>query len=150
MPVPEDFGVDDSDLIEVVVPNDLRAVKHPEQLILTQLGCCRYSDESVFAIKLALEEALTNGVKHGNCSDPTKHLTVRFCVKPDRAVIMIRDEGSGFCPDAVPDPTAEENLQRPNGRGIMLMNAYMTRVHYNSRGNEVWLMKENRPSARGA
>lgn len=143
MSAPEDFGVCDCDLTEVVVPNDLRAVKQPEEMILRQLGSCCYSEESVFAIKLALEEALTNGVKHGNCSDPSKRLTVRFCIRPDRAVIMVRDEGNGFCPDTIPDPTAEENLQRPNGRGIMLMNAYMTSVRYNPQGNEVWLLKVN-------
>ena len=54
---------------------------------------------------------------------------------------MVRDEGTGFCPTAVPDPTEAENLERPNGRGIMLMQSYMTRVWFNERGNEVWMMK---------
>ena len=47
-----------------------------------------------------------------------------------------------FCPEEIPDPTAEENLDRPNGRGIMLMQSYMTKVRFNRTGNEVWLLKE--------
>ena len=58
---------------------------------------------------------------------------------------MMSNEGRGFCPENVPDPTAEENLERPNGRGIMLMHSYTTRVCYNRTGNEVWMLKEKSP-----
>jgi serine/threonine-protein kinase RsbW len=146
MSLPEQLGLDAAtQFVEVVVPNDLRAVKNPEEQILRALQRSGYSEEVIFAIKLSLEEALTNGVKHGNCGDPTKKLTVCFSITPQRAVIMIRDEGCGFRPCEIPDPTAEENLERPSGRGIMLMNHYMTRVCYNGAGNEVWLLKENTP-----
>lgn len=144
MRVPEDFGVRESDLVELTVPNTLRDAKEPEDRILSELSRCKYSQEVTFAIKLALEEALTNAVKHGNRNDASKHLIVRFHINPDRAVIMVRDEGNGFHFDRLPDPTAEENLERPNGRGIMLMQAYMTRIWYNRTGNEVWMLKENR------
>jgi len=70
---------------------------------------------------------------------------VRYYVDPRRVVVMVRDEGRGFCPENVPDPTAEENLERPNGRGIMLMHSYTTRVCYNRTGNEVWMLKEKSP-----
>lgn len=143
MQVPREFGVRDDELTEVVVPSDLRSVKAPEGKIITQLRRCNYSDEAIFAIKLALEEALTNGVRHGNRGDPSKTVTVRFFVDSDRVIIMVRDEGNGFVPELVPDPTAEENLERPSGRGIMLMHAYMTKICYNSAGNEVWMYKEN-------
>lgn len=147
MQAPDDFGIRDADLTEVVVPNDLRSVKQPEDRIMSALSRCQYDEETIFAIKLALEEALTNGVKHGNRNDPGKKLRVRYFVNPERTVIMVGDEGCGFAPDCVPDPTAEENLERPNGRGIMLMHAYMTRVRYNDAGNEVWLLKEKRPTS---
>jgi serine/threonine-protein kinase RsbW len=144
MQAPDDFGICDADLTEVVVPNDLRSAKGPEDRIMSALARCKYDEETIFAIKLALEEALTNGVKHGNKNDPAKKLTVRYCISPQQAVIMVGDEGAGFSPESVPDPTAEENLERPNGRGIMLMHAYMTRVRYNRAGNEVWMLKEKR------
>lgn len=143
MSVPLDFGVRDEDLIELVVPNNLRAAKASEDRIMGDLARHGYPEESLFAIKLALEEALTNAVKHGNRNDASKRLVVKFRVDNQRAVIMVRDEGQGFAIDDVPDPTADENLERPNGRGIMLMQAYMTKVQYNSVGNEVWMLKEN-------
>lgn len=143
MRAPSDYGVRDADLTQLVVSSDLRQVKGPEQQILSDLARCNYDEESIFAIKLALEEALTNGVKHGNRNDSSKTITVRFHVTPERVVICVRDDGPGFRPELVPDPTADENLERPNGRGIMLMHAYMTKVSYNEAGNEVWMLKEN-------
>lgn len=150
MNVPADFSVRPSELSEIVIPNDLRSAREPEQRILSQLGVCGYDPDTVFAIKLALEEALTNAIKHGNRNDGSKRIVVRYAVNPERAVIMVRDEGNGFRPEAVPDPTADENLERPNGRGIMLMQAYMTRVCYNHAGNEVWMLKENREARSAA
>ena len=143
MDIAAEFGIREQDLEQIVIPSDLRAAKEPEQRILDELARQGYSEDARFAIKLALEEALTNAIKHGNRNDPRKHVTIRYRITPQRAIIAIRDEGRGFCPDNVPDPTADENLERPNGRGIMLMHAYMTRVRYNPAGNEVWLMREN-------
>lgn len=142
MKVPEGWGVRDSDLTEITVQNDLHAAKEPEDRIIGELPRHGYDPDCVFAIKLALEEAITNAVKHGNRSDPTKRLTVRYRVQPDRIVIMVRDEGPGFSPSRLPDCRADENLERPSGRGILLMQAYMTRVAFNRRGNEVWMLKE--------
>jgi serine/threonine-protein kinase RsbW len=62
-------------------------------------------------------------------------------------VVIIEDEGPGFAPTDVPDPTAEENLEKPGGRGIMLMKAFMTRVEYNQKGNRVRLEKVRDGSA---
>lgn len=143
MKVPSDFGVDDEALATVVVPNDLRSVKAPEARIMDALRRCGYRHDTTFAVKLAYEEAVTNAVKHGNRNDPAKHVCVRFYVDTQRVIIMVRDEGNGFAPEHVPDPTADENLERPSGRGIMLMSAYMTRVCYRDAGREVWLLKEN-------
>ena len=142
MKVPPDFGIDDADLVDVVVPNDLRFVREPETRIMAELRRCGYDDDTVFAIKLAFEEAVTNAVKHGNCDDRSKRVHLRYYVDARRVAFMVRDEGCGFCPDEVPDPTADENLERPSGRGLMLMQSYMTKVRYSAAGNEVWLLKE--------
>jgi serine/threonine-protein kinase RsbW len=143
MKVPPDFGIDDADLVRVTVPNDLRKIREPEADIMARLNAAGYDADTVFAIKLAFEEAVTNAVKHGNCHDPTKKVDLGYYVDPQRVVIMVRDEGCGFCPENVPDPTADENLEQPNGRGLMLMESYMTKLRYNDVGNEVWLLKEN-------
>lgn len=100
-----------------------------------------YKREAVFAVRLALDEALVNAVKHGNKHDPEKTVQVDFNIDADRMVIEIEDQGTGFVPDELPDPTAEENLGRPNGRGVMLMRAYMTKVEFNESGNRVILTK---------
>lgn len=142
MKVPPDFGIDDADLTDVVVPNDLRFVREPEARIMAELRRCGYDDDTVFAIKLAFEEAVTNAVKHGNCGYRRKRVHLWYYVDGRRVVFMVRDEGCGFRPEQVPDPTADENLERPSGRGLMLMQSYMTRVCYSATGNEVWLLKE--------
>ncbi len=143
MKVPREFGVDDAALASVTVPNHLRAVQEPEARIMAELRRCGYSTDVTFAVKLAFEEAVTNAVKHGNCNDCQKHVHLRYYVDPARVIIGVRDEGTGFCPDEVPDPTADQNLERPCGRGIMLMSAYMTKVRYSPEGNEVWMLKRN-------
>ena len=128
----------------VEIPSTLNAAKQAEDDILREIGRYGYDEEDTFAIKLAIEEAMTNAVKHGNRNDSSKQITVRYSVTPDQAVILVHDQGSGFTPDRVPDPTKPERLSRPNGRGIMLMRAYMTEVYYRDEGTEVCLIKRRR------
>lgn len=150
MSVPEDFSVDEASLAELVASSDLRSAKASGDRILAELARHKYDSDTIFAIKLALEEALANAIKHGNGNDPSKHIVIRFHIGGEHVAIMVRDEGNGFRPNAIPDPTANTNLERPYGRGIMLMYAYMTKVRFNEAGNEVWMLKENptRPPAK--
>ena len=101
----------------------------------------QFGEEAVFAIKLTLEEAVTNAIKHGNKCDRSKNVTVRYFVDDYQAIVFIRDEGQGFRPDEIPDPTTPERLSLPNGRGILLMKAYMTELEYLHNGTEVYLRK---------
>lgn len=96
-----------------------------------------YDRASCFALRLALEEALSNAILHGNRSNPQKNVTVRYQVDSGRVVIEVEDQGQGFDPEAVPDPTRTENLEIPAGRGIILMRAYMTEVQFAAPGNRV-------------
>jgi serine/threonine-protein kinase RsbW len=143
MKVPPDFGVEDDQLVSLTVPNDLRCLKEPEARIMKALRDCGYERDTIFAVKLAFEEAVTNAVKHGNRNDASKSVHLRYHVDRERVVLMVRDEGPGFTPENVPDPTADENLERPCGRGLMLMSAYMTRVRFDDNGREVWMLKDN-------
>ncbi len=95
-----------------------------------------------FAIQLALDEALVNAARHGNKLDPDKTVHAQWSFDHKGFKITIEDQGPGFDPGMLPDPTAEENLARPHGRGVMLMNAYMTKVTFNKRGNIVTLTKD--------
>lgn len=131
---------------EIIVPNDLAAAKQPERAILEEAQACGYCENAAFAIKLALEEAMTNAFRHGNKRDPNKHITIRYQVAEDRIEIEVVDEGEGFEPDKVPDPTQPEYIDRPHGRGIMLMRAYLDLVEYSKTGNAVRLVILNKPS----
>lgn len=124
-----------------VIPSDQRETVIPKQAILRELERHQYSEEDAFAVKLALEEALSNAIKHGNGNDPSKSVTVRFAVSRDKAVVIIRDEGPGFEPAQVPDCTAPERLPLPNGRGIMLIQSYMDEVCFRDNGRELYLLK---------
>lgn len=104
----------------------------------------RYDPASVFAIRLALEEALANAFKHGNKGDPRKHVQMDCRVEHDVVVIEIEDQGEGFDPLSVPDPTEQENVEIPSGRGLTLMRAFMNEVHIQPPGNRV-RMKYVRP-----
>jgi len=119
----------------------LGGLRAPQEDILRRAAECGFSEQEVFAIKLALEEAFSNAVKHGNCCDPKKDVTVRYAVTPETLVVIVRDEGTGFTPAEVPDPTAPDRLSVPSGRGIMLLRAYMDEVEYRDNGREVRFAK---------
>jgi len=130
------------------IPSTNTAAAQVQQQVVDAIQGHDYKREAIFAVRLALDEALVNAVKHGNQNDPDKTIRVDFEIDDVRMVIKITDEGTGFKPQDLPDPTAEENLSRPNGRGVMLMRAYMTTVDFNDEGNRVILTKRhdcNRP-----
>src|SRR5438105_6015851 len=91
----------DGPLRELSVRSDLVAAKKPEEVILAEVQRHGYSEEDIFAIKLSLEEAMTNAVRHGNRHDAGKNIRVRYSVTPRRIIIMVADEGPGFCVDDV-------------------------------------------------
>jgi len=131
---------------QVSIANDFREAKKVEDGIVAAAQGYAYPDEDLFALRLSLEEALTNAIRHGNGCDPGKHVHVRYAVTPHQVDIYVADEGRGFDPSEIPDPTTAENIELPSGRGIMLMRAYMNRVEYNPQGNEVHLVKRREAS----
>ena len=124
-----------------VIPSEPQATSEPKEEILRELESCGFSKDETFACKLALEEAFSNAVKHGNEGDYSKSITVRWAVSRQKVVVVVRDEGGGFEPEAIPDPTHPDRLPLPNGRGIMLMKAYMDEVSFRDQGREVWMVK---------
>jgi serine/threonine-protein kinase RsbW len=113
--------------------------------LIDALSPLQFTEREVFGIRLALEEAIVNGIKHGNRNDSTKAVRIRYQVTDSQFLIEIEDEGRGFDPDGVPDPLAPENLERPGGRGVFLMRHYMTWVSYNERGNCVTMCRRREP-----
>lgn len=99
------------------------------------------SDMDLPDMQLALEEGLANAIKHGNQLDTSKKVTVECYLNEDVVRIVIQDEGEGFDLNDVPDPTLPENLDKPSGRGVMLMKAFMDDVIYNDVGNQLTFIK---------
>ncbi len=109
--------------------------------ILEELEHLGYSPKERFGIRLALEEALVNAVKHGNRGDSTKTVQVDYHASDEQFAIEIQDEGPGFRPECVPNPLDPQNLDRPSGRGLLLMEYNMTWVQYNDAGNGVTMCR---------
>jgi serine/threonine-protein kinase RsbW len=109
--------------------------------VVAALETAGYSHREVFSVRLSLEEAMVNAIKHGHRGDPTKDVRIRFQITPAFTLAEVEDEGPGFDPEAVPDPLAEENRLSDHGRGLLLMRHYMTCVRYNATGNRVTLCK---------
>lgn len=97
-------------------------------------------------IEIALREALANAVVHGNRQDARKKVHISCAIHASGVLsIVIKDEGCGFDPAKVPDPTAIENIARQSGRGIHLMKAFMDDVRFEQGGTQVRLHKVFKP-----
>ena len=125
------------------IPSDYVAGRDVQKQILADVAANGFDDESTFAIKLALEEALINAIKHGNKLDPAKTVTIHAKVSPKLCEIQIEDQGKGFDRKSVPDPTLIENIEKCSGRGILLIEAYMSKVSWDRDGRRVKMVKKN-------
>lgn len=126
---------------EAVVESTSSAIISVREGILTELKAKSFSEEDIFSVHLALEEAFINAVRHGNKMDPAKGIKIDYSVAQDKIEVSVTDEGDGFDPEAVPDPRYGENLYKPEGRGLFLMRSYMDVVKFNERGNSVCMVK---------
>lgn len=123
--------------------------RRAQESILSAVEELQYDPSSCFAIRLALEEAISNAFRHGNKDDPEKTVCLVCDIGADQVVLDVEDQGPGFNPGAVPDPTEEENLEIPCGRGIVLMRSFMTEVSFQPPGNRVRMIFR-RPDASAA
>ena len=126
-----------------VIPSDFTAGRDVQRQIMADVARNGFDDDNTFAIRIALEEALVNAIKHGNRLDPGKKVRVEATVTPDRAEITVEDEGPGFNRADVPDPTCDENICRPSGRGILLIESYMNDVRWDRGGRRIHMVKHN-------
>lgn len=124
------------------IPSDTAEGKRVVEQLLDQLQQHEWAEHDVFGIHLAVEEAIVNAIKHGNQDDPAKLVHVVIQLSKERMWIQVTDQGSGFNPEEVPDPTDDDNLELPSGRGLMLMRSFMAAVEYNEIGNSVVMEKE--------
>lgn len=118
--------------------SELESVCHE---ILTEAASNSFTEEDVFAIHLALEEAFINAVKHGNKNDSNKKIGIDYSISDDKFEITVSDEGEGFQPEGVADPRSDENLCKSSGRGLLLIRSYMDKVEYSKKGNAIIMVK---------
>lgn len=136
---PKPFALETATMHPANTRQDILAV---EEAVLGALVRSGYDEASRFAIRLALEEGIVNAFLHGHRGLPDETtLTVHYAVTPDETTLSITDQGPGFNPASVPDPTLEENLELPSGRGLMLMRAYMNGGVHHVNGGSTLVMK---------
>lgn len=109
-------------------PNNLITVEEFVNYFAKDLGL---SDEKLASLLLAVTEATTNAIIHANKSDKKKMVKVEATVEKSKLIVKIIDEGRGFDPSKIPDPTHPENLLKDSGRGVYLMRIYMDDLKYN-------------------
>ena len=88
-------------------------------------------------ILISLTEAVNNAIHHGNKGDRNKKISVVCKVKEDKLKFEVRDEGQGFDPDGIPDPTSGERIDKENGRGVMIMKTLANKVEFKKKGSTV-------------
>jgi serine/threonine-protein kinase RsbW len=127
-----------------VIPSTFDALNSIEDKVMAVVKDLPCAPEDLFGASLSLREALTNAILHGNQNDPAKRVLIACFCECERDVgllLIVRDEGQGFNPDEVPDPTRAEAIHEWHGRGICLMRHFMDEVRFEQGGSEVLLRK---------
>ncbi len=125
-----------------VISSEAGAGRRVLEEVLDELEARCWCKHDIFSVHLAIEEALVNAIHHGNRLDAAKQVRVSCRMSPELVRIEITDEGEGFDPTAMPDPTDPDRLETPGGRGVLLMRSFMSRVEYNALGNRVVMEKQ--------
>ena len=124
------------------IPNDTAEAREVQERIIGLMEQNAWPMRECFGVRLALEEAMVNAIKHGNRMEPDKQVFIACELTAEEITVVIEDQGEGFKPEDVPDPTDDENLENPGGRGIMLIRSFMNGVAYNDRGNRLTMIKK--------
>lgn len=119
-------------------------VRHVQPAVEEVVGRCERlavgGSRAHLNLKVAVGEAVSNAILYGNGEDPDKSVRVRAEYGDGRVRVTVIDQGEGFDPGRVADPTRPENRDRPSGRGLFLLRSLMDRVEWNDRGNRVTLV----------
>jgi len=120
--------------------SNLNMVENAIDSLTNEIGI---SQDNYGKVLVAVLEAVNNAIVHGNKADLKKTVEINFWVKKKDLNISVTDEGKGFKPAAVPDPTKPENIEAINGRGIFLMSRLADGIAFNKRGNSVTMIFKN-------
>ncbi len=124
-------------IADLEIPSRLENINQVESLVESLRK--RYAiGESLFGnMMLAVVEAVTNAIEHGNNLDPNKAVSFRAFKCRSSIKFSVRDQGPGFNPDALPDPTSAENKEEPDGRGVFLMKHLADELEFFDNGSRV-------------
>jgi serine/threonine-protein kinase RsbW len=123
------------------LPTDVRTIEHAVDYVIGRCPCCAEEARRLdLNFRVGLTEALSNAMLYGNSRDPSKRVLVEIAFLDQCIQARVTDQGDGFDPTAVPDPTTPENLTKPCGRGLFLMRKLLDEVKYNAQGNQVTLV----------
>lgn len=133
------------------LPSDLQAIERAvEELVARSREAGFNCERRRLNLQVGVSEALANAVLYGNAHDPRKLVRVELRITSESITISITDEGRGFDPAAIPDPTLPANLPRPGGRGLFLIRQLMDRVEFNESGNSITMvLHRERPTPAG-
>jgi len=134
----------DANAVEATLDSTLENVEVADEIAMRMCALAGLEEEDQHKVEMAVHESMINAVRHGNQSDASKKVWLRFEIRHDRLEIHIRDEGTGFDESQIPDPLAPENLLKVSGRGIFLIRTFMDdfRIeHPAGLGTEVILIK---------
>ncbi len=124
---------------ELRLKSEIKEVRKVERFVKKIAAEQGFSDSCLHDVMLVITEATNNAVLHGNRLDTSKHAWLRCEVSGSELYVEVRDEGSGFDPNALPNPLDEENLLKPSGRGVFLIKqlAEDVRYEFSDRGTTV-------------
>ena len=123
------------------LPNDLASIEEAVEFVMDRCTDCGEDPRKLrLNLRVGLSEALANAMLYGNGRDPAKRVKVEVAFQNTAITARVTDEGRGFNPYRIPDPTCVGNLLKSQGRGIFLMRKLLDEVHFNDRGNSVTLV----------
>jgi serine/threonine-protein kinase RsbW len=123
------------------IPSDLSSIEETVEYVMARCTRCGANPKRLrMNLRVCLAEALANAILYGNRKDPAKRVKMEVTFRDSAITACITDQGPGFNPMTVPDPTIPANLTRTEGRGIFLMRKLLDEVHFNDQGNSVTLV----------
>ncbi len=133
----ESLNFNASDVVYIQFVRYFEDIDKAVGAVLAGMDKAGYGDDSIRRMKVSLPELLINALNHGNRKDFLKKVTVGHTVSPRKTVVSVLDQGEGFDPSAVPDPTLEENIMKDCGRGLFITRNYCDKIEWNEKGNRV-------------
>jgi sigma-B regulation protein RsbU (phosphoserine phosphatase) len=139
--IKEKLGFRENDPVYLQFISYFEEMDRATSFIMSAMDSLGYADENIRKMKIILTELFANAIYHGNKGDHSKKVIVGHTIDKDKVIISIMDEGDGFDPSMIPDPTLPENLIKDCGRGIYIVRNYTDKIEFNKKGNRVTITK---------